>query len=447
MGLRELFGSSEREAAWRELSDRLTVTNVQGHCMWGGQTVQAHVKDWIITLDTFVENEHNHTRLRAPFVNSDGFRFTLERAGLFSGLLTRYIGMQDIEVGVPEFDRDFVIKVSEPIASNAKAVQALLANERIRSLIAASPPFLRLAVKGDERFNQRSPEGIDELHLQVQGLIRELERLESLFDLFGEILMHMCHLSKAYEDAVELVMRLARPGGRITERETVMWDGDKPRREAVDALGRLKDPKAVPALIAALDDDDPVLRVKALDALKEIGDVRAVPGLIAHLGCAEDIDGFPFRNRIISLLQVFGEEKVVDAFNQALYGSAAGVEQLRQDGRRAVIDGLLCALEAREPKSWQAYARNSTVVHAAEALAELGAVEALPKLRANTHILQSKDAALKVAWQSAIAKLEALELLPRPAGEVVQVDTLPRTASGSSAPTTETLPRTSGKQV
>ena len=38
-----------------------------------------------------------YTRMRAPYVNPGGFRFTLDRAGLFSGV-ARWLGMQDVEV-------------------------------------------------------------------------------------------------------------------------------------------------------------------------------------------------------------------------------------------------------------------------------------------------------------------------------------------------------------
>ena len=47
--------------------------------------------------------------MRAPYVNPEGFRFTIYRKGLFSDL-GKLLGMQDIEVGDPEFDEAFIIK-------------------------------------------------------------------------------------------------------------------------------------------------------------------------------------------------------------------------------------------------------------------------------------------------------------------------------------------------
>src|SRR4051812_26592811 len=67
-----------------------------------GSKVQAHVGPWTVTLDTHTGHTgHAHftyTRMRAPYVNPEGFRFTVYRNGLFSGL-GKFLGMQDIEVG------------------------------------------------------------------------------------------------------------------------------------------------------------------------------------------------------------------------------------------------------------------------------------------------------------------------------------------------------------
>ena len=47
--------------------------------------------------------------MRAPYVNPDGFRFTIYRQGVFSDI-GKWLGMQDVTVGCPEFDEAFIIK-------------------------------------------------------------------------------------------------------------------------------------------------------------------------------------------------------------------------------------------------------------------------------------------------------------------------------------------------
>ena len=99
------FGPSKDEV-WRQLSEEIGAEFVQGG-FWKRSKVQAHVDPWTVTPDTYTassdDSSTTYTRLRAPYVNPDGFRFTIYRKGFFSDL-GKLLGMQDIEVGVPEFD-------------------------------------------------------------------------------------------------------------------------------------------------------------------------------------------------------------------------------------------------------------------------------------------------------------------------------------------------------
>src|SRR4051812_3914320 len=110
------FGPSKDEV-WEQLSREIDADFVEGG-FWKGSKVQAHVGLWTVTLDTMTEHhqhgatQHHHTtytRLRAPYINPEQFRFTIYRKGFFSGL-GKLLGMQDIEVGDPDFDEAFIIK-------------------------------------------------------------------------------------------------------------------------------------------------------------------------------------------------------------------------------------------------------------------------------------------------------------------------------------------------
>lgn len=75
------FGPSRGEV-WRRLSNEIGADFVEGG-FWKGGKVQAHVGLWTVTLDTYTESggesSVTYTRMRAPFVNPDGFRFTVYR--------------------------------------------------------------------------------------------------------------------------------------------------------------------------------------------------------------------------------------------------------------------------------------------------------------------------------------------------------------------------------
>jgi len=192
-----VFGPG-REEVWKQLCGEIGADFVDGG-FWKGDKVQAHVKGWTVTLDVYtVSTGHSHvtyTRMRAPFVNRDNFRFRIYRKSFFSGL-GKALGMQDIEVGYSsQFDDDFIVQGNDEIK-----VKTLFANAEIRRLIQEQPQ-IRLELKDDEGvFRARFPDGVDELHFQVVGVIRDVERLKKLFDLFAEVLEEMHRLGFASDE-------------------------------------------------------------------------------------------------------------------------------------------------------------------------------------------------------------------------------------------------------
>jgi hypothetical protein len=194
------FGPSKDEV-WRQLCEQTGAEFVQGGFLKGSK-VRAHVGPWTITLDTHTESSGEsavtYTRMRAPYVNPDGFRFTISRKGLFSDL-GKLLGMQDIEVGDPEFDEAFIIKANEE-----SRVQTLFADAELRALIQAEPK-IRLEVKDSEGwFGPKFPEDVDELHFQVIGVIKDVDRLKSLFDLFAAVLDRLCEVGVARRESPEV---------------------------------------------------------------------------------------------------------------------------------------------------------------------------------------------------------------------------------------------------
>jgi len=127
-------------------------------------------------------------------------RFTLYRKGLFSEL-GKLLGMQDIEVGDPEFDEAFIIQGTDEFK-----VRELFADARLRAL-ALAQPTIRLSVKDDEGwFGVRFPKGVDELHFQVVGVIKDVKRLKALFDLFSVVLDRLCQVGSGRKEEPEVML-------------------------------------------------------------------------------------------------------------------------------------------------------------------------------------------------------------------------------------------------
>jgi hypothetical protein len=195
--LRKLFGPSRQEV-WQQLS-----TEIGGHYTeggyWKGDKVEATHGEWIVTLDRYTtstgKSTQVYTRMRAPYVNPDGFRFTVYRRGFFSDV-AKWFGMQDVEIGDREFDHQFIIK-----GTSTTRLRDLFSNRRIRELIALQPQVY-FTVKDDEGlFGPRFPEKVDELSFHCEGVVNDLGQLKQLYELFAETLDQLCRLGAAYEDA------------------------------------------------------------------------------------------------------------------------------------------------------------------------------------------------------------------------------------------------------
>jgi hypothetical protein len=195
--LRKWFGPSKKEV-WRNLCDQTGASLIEGG-FWKGEKVMAAHGNWTIILDTYAISTGKvtvvFTRLRAPYINPDGFRFNVCRHGFFSDI-AKWFGMTDVEVGHPDFDRDFIIK-----GTDAGKLRLLFDSSRIRELISAQREISFEVKDNHGGFGAGYPPEVDELCFHVGGVIKDVERLKLLFDLFAETLDQLCRIGSTYEHA------------------------------------------------------------------------------------------------------------------------------------------------------------------------------------------------------------------------------------------------------
>jgi hypothetical protein len=142
------------------------------------------------------------TRMRAPYVNPDGFIFAIYRKGVFS-TIGKWLGMQDVCVGYPEFDEAFIIK-----GNDEWKLRRFFSNQKIRQLISAQPDIRFFVDNRHGRFWSKSlPKGVDELYFEVVGVIKDVDRLKLLYELFSETLDELCRMGSAYEDDPQVAKR------------------------------------------------------------------------------------------------------------------------------------------------------------------------------------------------------------------------------------------------
>ena len=199
-----------REEAWRRFANEIGAEFIKGGLLQSDKVV-AKVKEWIITLDTYTEGSWEtvrfiYTRMRVPYSNKDGFKFTIYRkkdllsfsiCGIeigrsLSQKLGKFLVRRNIEVGYPDFDNVFIIE-----SKNESKVRALFANSRIRQLIQIQPDiYFKLS---------RS-----ELYFRSEGVIDDVERLKSIFELFKETLNQLCEIGSTYETELPSVVMSGR---------------------------------------------------------------------------------------------------------------------------------------------------------------------------------------------------------------------------------------------
>jgi hypothetical protein len=195
--LRNLFGPS-RDEIWQQFAASVGGSFTDGG-FWNGSRVDATHGQWTVTLDTYTvstgKSSITYTRMRAPYVNPNGFQFNIYREGFFSSI-GKKLGMQDVTVGYPQFDEDFIIK-----GNDEAKLRRLFASAKIRELITAQPDINFSVRDDDNKFwsSRNFPPGVDELYFQVTGVIKDVDRLKLLYDLFSETLDELCRMGSAYE--------------------------------------------------------------------------------------------------------------------------------------------------------------------------------------------------------------------------------------------------------
>src|SRR5262245_51875326 len=194
MSLRPKWFGPSRKDVWKKLSEEVHGRFVEGR-FTRGDKVEVEHEEWLLTLDTYVVSTGKtvvvFTRMRAPFVNPSGFRFLVYRKSIFSGI-GKFFGMQDIEIGDPPFDDGFIVQ-----STDEYRIRQLLGLSKIRELISAQKD-INFGVKDDEGwFGTKFPEGVDELHFTVVGIIKDVDRLKQLYELFAETLDELCRMGAA----------------------------------------------------------------------------------------------------------------------------------------------------------------------------------------------------------------------------------------------------------
>jgi hypothetical protein len=169
-----VLASRKRDQAWeefaREIGGRFEKKLV------GGRKVQAQVGNSALTLDSYSvssgDSSTQYTRMVASVPNPQHFQFTIVREGVLARL-DKALGLKTVAMSDPAFDRDFVVR-----GNDEARLRALLLDPQTRQLI-LDQRSLRLILNGDS------------LQVVVKGLVRDAQRLMSMFQLLAQLLRRL----------------------------------------------------------------------------------------------------------------------------------------------------------------------------------------------------------------------------------------------------------------
>lgn len=211
MGLFSKLTGKDRAESWKLLSEEMGAQFIDRGMLKGGPKVVATYKNWEIEMDMYTEtnntgpaghDNHNHstttsyTRIVAPFVKKNDFNLTVYREHGLSKAM-KIFGGQDIEIGNPEFDKNYRVK-----SNDAEQTVGLFMNEKFNKMVTENigNGVLEISdIKG--LFTKKENVTMSKVSYVVVGEILDHEWLKSLFMMIGYTLDMMVEIGKASESS------------------------------------------------------------------------------------------------------------------------------------------------------------------------------------------------------------------------------------------------------
>ena len=359
--------------------------------------IQVRHREWLLTFDVPAEHllQGDYLRVRAPFVNWTGFRFTLATANIWHRAAAR-LGCAGVDH--PPLDRYFRLLSDDPTG-----LGEYLADTDLCSLLLSLRPHL-VAVTDDEGWSGPSyPRGVDVLTLRVPGPVEGLHPLRRSYMLLLRLIEGLDRLQTVQLDPVEhATLLLGAPSGVVQDLDIRLWDGEVLRAYAAERLGATGDARAAGPLIEALGDRHPGVRSAAVRALGELGNRAFIDVLIPLLADQSDVGPETVSEITAHTLRTLGAEPWVHRFLRVQGGRLDG-SRLEGPHREAFVRALIGTVRGGPPQM---------TVDAARALVALRATEALPILR--QAVVRHGFYLVGIAMDPLIRELESTAALPRP---------------------------------
>ncbi len=176
-----LFKSKEN--IWKSFSKQSGGTFFEGEYGMLDGTIVSY-KNWKIVFDYYdlYSGKFNErfTRVFVPIVSLDDFRFEIYNNGIIRSI-EKFFGAQDIEIGIKEFDKRFILK-----SNNGFKLKKLLLNPQIRQLLEFQKE-VNFEISNYKGIWEKESQEL-ELSFFLKGEVKSIETLNFLLELFKLVL-------------------------------------------------------------------------------------------------------------------------------------------------------------------------------------------------------------------------------------------------------------------
>ena len=140
------------------------------------------VLDIDIDLGGGFEGGYALTRFVSNLKTFDDFRFSLHPQDFIDGI-GKLVGMQDIEIGYPEFDKKIIVKTNHP-----ERVKDILSDSAVRETLLTLPDF---NFHIGHHHSDNAPVESAFLELRIEDGITEIAPLKAIYKAFLSVLKKM----------------------------------------------------------------------------------------------------------------------------------------------------------------------------------------------------------------------------------------------------------------
>jgi hypothetical protein len=154
----------------------------------GNDRVQFPHKDFTITFDAYIHYvvvggssyEYEYTRGQVEFFCPDNFKLLITQQGLIDNV-AKLFGMQDIQIGDKQFDKNFVIK-----SNDEPKTLLLLSNSSITKSLQDLKPVRFDITDGEGLWDEKPEAGNFMLYFVLKDKIKHIDQLNKMYSLFSD---------------------------------------------------------------------------------------------------------------------------------------------------------------------------------------------------------------------------------------------------------------------